>query len=86
MWGEGYKKARSCEGSSKVFWMWGRKTQKMGVSKEEERRKERGNGATAQSMGEGEGAQWSEGAAPKGSSNVHRGMDYIQRSSDICGV
>ena len=57
MWGEGYKKARSCEGSSKVFWMQGRRTQKMGVSKEEEGRKERRSGATVQSMGEGKGAQ-----------------------------
>ena len=57
----------------------------MGVPTKE-RTKERRSDTTAKGMGEGKGAQWSEGAAPKGSGNVHRGVDYTQRSGDICGV
>jgi len=37
-------------------------------------------------MGEGEGAQWSKGATSKESGNVYGGVDYTQRSGDICGV
>jgi len=37
-------------------------------------------------MGKGEKAQWSKGAAPKGSGNVHGRVDYTQRSSNIYGV
>jgi len=37
--------------------------------------KERGSGITMRSVGEGEGAQWSEGIIPKGSSNVYGGVN-----------
>jgi len=48
--------------------------------------KERGSSTTTRSMREGEGTQWSEGAVPKGSSDVYRRIDDTQRSSDLCGV
>ena len=57
----------------------------MGVSKEE-RKKERKSSATTRSVGEGKGAQWSEGVAPKGSSNVYGGVDNTQRDSNLCRV
>jgi len=49
---------------------------------EQKEQKERG-GTTTGSMGEGKKAQWSKGTAPKGSSSVHGGMDYTQRSGDV---
>jgi len=57
----------------------------VGVSKDE-REKEIGSSTITRSVGEGEGAQWSEGAAPKGSSNVYKRVDNTQRNSDLCGV
>ena len=66
-----------------MFQMWGEGTQEVGVSKDE-REKERGNGTTTRSVGESEGAQWSEGVAPKGSSNVYGGVDDTQRNGDLC--
>jgi len=65
--------------------MWGGETQEVGVSKEE-RKKERKSSATTRSVGEGKGAQWSEGVAPKGSSNVYGGVDNTQRDSNLCRV
>ena len=57
----------------------------MGVPTKE--RKEKGRSGTAVSgMGESEGVQWCKGTAPKGSSNVHRGVDHTKRSGNICGV
>ena len=55
------------------------------MSKHEEE-KERGGGTAIGSVEESERAQWSEGAAPKESSNVYRGVDNTQRSGDFCRV
>jgi len=51
-----------------------------------ERKKEERSGTTVKGMKEGERAQWSKEAASKKSSNVYGGVDYTQRSGDICGV
>ena len=57
----------------------------MGVSTEE--RKEKGrSGTTMSSIGEGKEVQWCKRTVPKGSSNVHRGVDHTKRSGNICGV
>ena len=53
MWGE---EARNSERSSEMFWMWGRGTQEVGVSKEKEK-KERRSSTTVRSMGEGKETQ-----------------------------
>ena len=57
----------------------------MGMSPEKRKQKGR-SGTTASSMGKGEKAQWSKGAAPKGSSNMHGRVDHTQRSGDVRGV
>ena len=51
-----------------------------------ERKKEGKSSTTVKSMGEGEGTQWSKGAASQRSSNVHGGMDNTQGGGNICGV
>ena len=57
----------------------------MGVSTEE--RKEKGrSGTTMSSIGEGKEVQWCKRTVPKGSSNVHRGVDHTKRSGNIYGV
>ena len=57
MWGKRSEKTRSSERSSKVFQMWKRGTQKVGMSPEERKeQKERGSTTTG-SMGEDEKAQ-----------------------------
>jgi len=53
VWGE---EARNSERSSEMFWMWGRGTQEVGVSKEKEK-KERRSSTTVRSMGEGKETQ-----------------------------
>ena len=57
----------------------------MGVPTKEKKSR-RGSSTAVSSIGEGEEAQWSKGAAPKGNGNVHGGVDHTQRSGDICGV
>ena len=57
----------------------------MGMSEYEEE-KIGGGSTTAGSVEESKRTQWSERAASKGSSNVHRGVDNTQRSSDFCRV
>ena len=85
MWSRRSEKTGNSEEHDKVFWMWKRRAQKVGVPTKE-REKERRSGTTTKSMGKGEGAQQSKGAILKGSSNVHGGVDNTQRSSNICGV
>ena len=68
-----------------MFWMWARGTQEVRVSTKE-REEKRGSGTTTSSMEKGEKAQWSKGAAPKGSGNVYGGVDNTQRSGDFCRV
>ena len=58
----------------------------MGMSPEERKEQKERGGTITDSMGEGKKAQWSKGTAPKGSSSVHGGVDYTQRSGDIRGV
>ena len=86
IWSKKSEKTRNGERSSKVFQMWKRGTQEVGMPPEERKeQKERGS-TTTSSMGKGEKAQWGEGTAPKGSSNVHGRVDYTQRSGDVYGV
>jgi len=65
--------------------MWKGRAQEVEMPTKE-RKKERRSGTATKGIGEGEGAQWSKRAASKGSSNMYGGVDYIQRSGDICGV
>ena len=57
----------------------------MGVFRRKKEEKRRG-GATMRSMKKGKRTQWSEGAAPKGSSNMYERVDNTQGSSNLCGV
>ena len=85
MWSLGGKKARSSEGCGEVFWMQRGRAQEMGVPTKETKEKRR-SGTAVKSIRKGKGTQWSKGAAPRGSGNVYRGVNYTQRSDDICGV
>ena len=68
-----------------MFWMWGKRAQEVGMPTKETKEK-RGSGTATRGMGEGEEAQWREGAAFKGSGNVHGRVDYTQRSGNVYGV
>ena len=57
----------------------------MGVPTEE-RKEERRSSTTARCIGESEKAQWSKGAAPKGSGNVHGRMDDEEGGGNLCGM
>jgi len=65
--------------------MWKRGIQEVGISRRKKKEK-REDGATTRSMEEGKRTQWSKGAAPKGSGNVHERVDNTQGSSNLCGV
>jgi len=85
VWSKGREEARDSKRRDEMLWMWGGETQEVGVSKDK-REKERGSGTPMKSVEEGEGAQWSKWIAPKGSSNVHGGVDDTQRSGDLHGM
>ena len=85
MWYKESEKIRNGGRGNKVFQLWQTRPQEVGMPPEE--RKEEGRSSTTMSsMEEGEEAQWCKRIAPKGSSNVHGGMDHTKRSGNICGV
>ena len=49
-------------------------------------KEEGGSGTTTRSIEEGEGAQWSERAASKGSNNMYERIDDTKRSGDFYKV
>ena len=85
VWSKGGEKTRDSKRGSEMFWIWGKGTQEVGVSKNE-REKERGSSTTMQIVKESERALWSEGAASKGSSNMYGRVDNTQKSCNTCGV
>ena len=82
MWSKGGEETRGGKGRGEMLWMW---RKEVGMSEHEEE-KTGGGGTAAGSVEESERAQWGEGIAPKGSSNVHGGVDNTQRSGNFCGV
>ena len=68
-----------------MLWMWGKGTQKVGVSKDE-REKEGESGTTVEGMEESKGTLWGEGTSFKRSSHEHGRVDDVVESSDFCRV
>ena len=85
MQSEESEEARDDKGGSEMFWMWEEGTQKVGVFKNE-RKKEGESSTTKRGVRESKETQQSKRATPKGSSNVHGGVDNIQRGSYLCGM
>ena len=57
MWSERSEKTRNSERSSKVFWMWKRGTQEVGMFPEGRKKQKEKGSTTTGSIGEGEKAQ-----------------------------
>ena len=68
-----------------MFWMQGKWTQEVGVSKKE-REKKRGSGTSAKCMGENKMALWGKGATSKRSGHEHGGVDNAMGISNPCKV